>query len=105
MVAIPSYIPDGLYGTLMPTVVTIDRAGRIVVPKETRDAQNIKPGTKFLLVEGRGGQMWLQRLDPKELAERIRAELRGVNLDPIIAKIKAEMEDFAAREFPALRRR
>lgn len=105
MAAIPSYIVDGLYGMRMPTVVTIDRAGRIVVPKETRDAQNIKPGTKFLLVEGGGGQMWLQRLDPKELAERIRAELRGVNLDPIIAKIKAEVEDLAAREFPALRRR
>jgi len=88
----------------MPTVVTIDRAGRIVIPKETRDAQQIRAGTKFLLVEGEGGRMWLQRLDPKELAERIGAELRGVDLDPIVARVKAEIEALAAREFPALRR-
>jgi AbrB family looped-hinge helix DNA binding protein len=88
----------------MPTVVTIDSAGRIVIPKETREAQKIQPGTKFLLVEGQGGQMWLQRLDPKELAKKISAELRGVDLDPIIAKIKDEMEKQAARAFPALRR-
>jgi AbrB family looped-hinge helix DNA binding protein len=89
----------------MPTVVTIDRAGRIVIPKETRDAQNIQPGAKFLLVEGSEGQMWLQRLDPEELVKKIRAELRGVDLAPIVAKIKSEMQDLAAREFPALRRR
>lgn len=88
----------------MPSVVTIDRAGRIVIPKETRDAQRIQPGTKFLLVEAQGGQMWLQRLDPKELAKKIGEELRGVDLDPIVARIKDEMEKRAAREFPALRR-
>lgn len=88
----------------MPTVVTIDSAGRIVIPKETRDAQKIRAGTKFLLVEGEGGRMWLQRLDPKELAKRISAELRGVDLNPIVAKVKAEMEALAAREFPAVRR-
>jgi len=89
----------------MPTVVTIDRAGRIVIPKETRDAQNIQPGTKFLLVEGQEGRMWLQRLDPEELAKKISEELRGVDLAPIVAKIKSETEGLAAREFPALRRR
>ena len=48
--------------------------------------------------------MWLQRLDPKELAKKISEELQGVDLGPIIAKIKDEMEKRAAREFPALRR-
>ena len=87
----------------MPTVVTIDRAGRIVIPKETRDDQKIQAGTKFLLVEGPGGQMWLQRLDPRELARKISEELRGVDLDPVIARVKADVEKLASREFPLLR--
>src|SRR2546422_8005322 len=61
---------------LMTTVVPVDRAGRIVIPKETREAQGISPGTKFLLFEGKAGSLWLQRLDPQELARRIHEELR-----------------------------
>src|SRR3989304_5756415 len=89
----------------MPTVVTIDKAGRIVIPKETRMAQRVRPGTKFLLVEGRGGRMWLQRLDPEELAAQIREETRGVDLEPIIAKVEREIERLAVKGYPALARR
>ena len=89
----------------MATVVTIDKAGRIVIPKETRTAKRIRPGTKFLLVEGRDGHMWLQRLDPEELAKRIHEELRGVDLEPLIAKVEAEIERLALERHPALARR
>ncbi len=85
----------------MATVVAIDRAGRIVIPKETRDAQGIRPGTRFLLVEGRGGVLWLQRLDPEDLARRIRDELKGVDLGPIIEKVEAEIERVATERYPA----
>jgi len=88
----------------MVTVVAIDKAGRIVIPKETRDAQGIRPGTRFLLVEGRGGEIWLQRLDPEELARRIRDELRAVDLDPIIEKVQADIERIAAERYPAAAR-
>src|SRR2546427_13061750 len=67
---------------LMTTVVPVDRAGRIVIPKETREAQGIAAGTKFLLIEGKDGSLWLQRLDPQELARRIHEELRGIDLAP-----------------------
>ena len=89
----------------MTTVVTIDKAGRIVIPKETREAQRIRPGTKFLLVEGRNGHLWLQRLDPEELARRIHEELAGVDLEPLIAKVEGEIEHLAAERYPTFARR
>lgn len=89
----------------MATVVPVDRAGRIVIPKETRQAQGIGPGTRFLLIEGKDGSLWLQRLDPQELARRIHDELRGINLAPLIAKIEAEMQALAASKYPAATRR
>lgn len=89
----------------MATVVRMDRAGRIVIPKETRAAHGIRAGTKFLLVEGPEGRLWLQRLDPKELARRIEKELEGVDLDPLIAKVRAEGRRLAAERYPILRRR
>ena len=94
-----------VYKLFMTTVVPMDRAGRIVIPKETREAQGIAPGTKFLLIEGKDGSLWLQRLDPQELARRIHEELRGVDLAPLIAKVEAEMESIAASRYPSAARR
>ena len=90
---------------LMTTVVSVDRTGRIVIPKETREAQGISPGTKFLLIEGKAGSLWLQRLDPQELARRIHEELRGIDLAPLVAKIEAEMEALAPSKYPCAARR
>ncbi len=86
---------------LMAAVVAMDRAGRIVIPKDVREAQGIIPGTKFLLVEGKDGILWLQRLDPEELARRIHDELRRANLAPLFAKIETEMEALASSKYPA----
>lgn len=88
----------------MASVVTIDRAGRIVIPMETRKAQRIRPGTKFLLVEGRGGRLMLQRLDPDELAKRLHLELKDVDLSPLVKKVKAEIAEMAIRRYGAAAR-
>jgi AbrB family looped-hinge helix DNA binding protein len=86
----------------MASVVTIDRAGRIVIPKGTRESQGIRPGTRFLLVEGPSGRLWLQRLDPDELAKRLHEELKEVDLDPLIRKVKAEVAEMAVRRYGAI---
>lgn len=83
------------------TVVSIDKSGRIVIPKGTRDAHALEPGTRFLLVEAEDGRLWLQRLDAEELARRVRDELRGVNLKPLIEKVRKEIEALAAERYPA----
>lgn len=88
----------------MATVVTIDRAGRIVIPKETRESRGLRPGTKFLLVEGKDGRLWLQRLDPEELAKRIEEELADVDLDPLIAGVKEAIQRLAKERYPATSR-
>ena len=90
---------------MMTKVVSVDRTGRIVIPKETREAQGISPGTKFLLIEGKDGNLWLQRLHPKELARRIHEELHGINLAPLVAKIEAEIERLAPSKYPCATRR
>ena len=84
----------------MTAVVSVDRTGRIVIPKETREAQGLAPGTKFLLIEGKDGSLWLQRLDPRELARRIHEELQGIDLAPLVAKVEAEIDALAASKYP-----
>jgi len=89
----------------MTTIVSIDKAGRIVIPKKIRDAQRIRPGSRFLLAKGPNGVLRLQRLDPDVMARQIREELRGIDLRPIISKVEAEIERIAASSHPSLRRK
>jgi len=88
----------------MATVVTVDKAGRIVIPKEMRDAQGIGAGAQFLLVEGEEGLLWLQRLKPEDIARRLREELRGVPIDRIVRQVEKEANRIARARYPVLAR-
>jgi len=86
----------------MAGVVTVDRAGRIVIPRGTRRSQGIARGTKFLLVEGRNGSLHLEPLDAKQIAERLEAELRDVDVAGIARRIEAEANRMAKARYPAV---
>ena len=89
--------------------LTCHNCGRPVSQQSSQqivhEIADLRPGTKFLLVEGADGRIWLQRLDAEELARRIQGETRGVNLDAIIAKVEREVEDLTAKRYPAARPR
>jgi AbrB family looped-hinge helix DNA binding protein len=57
--------------TAEPTIITIDRVGRVVIPKEVRDAAGIEPGMQ-LQVRCREGRI---EIEPRRRPVRI--EKRG----------------------------
>jgi len=89
----------------MASVVTVDKAGRIVIPLETRDAQGLRAGTKMLLVEGEGGLLYLEPLDHRQVAERLRKEMRGVDLKAIVRRVESKANRLAKARYPSLARR
>ncbi|MGB8260493.1 MAG: AbrB/MazE/SpoVT family DNA-binding domain-containing protein [Terracidiphilus sp.] len=50
----------------MNTIVEIDKAGRIVVPKKFRDALHLTPGTRLRIGESRNGDGLTLDLDQPE---------------------------------------
>jgi AbrB family looped-hinge helix DNA binding protein len=53
----------------MPTKVSIDRAGRLVLPKSLRDAMRLGPGDD-LLVESEGDRITLRPIRPEALLKK-----------------------------------
>ena len=53
----------------MPTKVSIDRAGRVVLPKHLRDQLSLGPGDD-LLVENEGDRITLRPIRPRALLKK-----------------------------------
>jgi AbrB family looped-hinge helix DNA binding protein len=86
----------------MADIITIDKSGRIVIPKAIRDVMKIKEGTKFLISEGQHGRIELQKFDAEEIAARLEEELKDVDFDAIEKKVRKEMDEWLRKEHPDL---
>jgi AbrB family looped-hinge helix DNA binding protein len=85
----------------MAEIVDVDKAGRIVLPKRLRDEMHINEKTRLILTK-RGDKLIMMRLDVDEIAQRLEAELRGVNVEEIAYSIRREINAKIAKEHPEL---
>ena len=86
----------------MAEVVSVDRAGRVVIPKAIRDAVGIDERTKLLIAVGEHGRLFLQKLDVATIAARIDREMKGKDVDAIVRKVRREIEARVREKYPDL---
>ena len=86
----------------MTEVVSVDRAGRVVIPKAIRDAAGIDERTKFLIALTEHGRLVLQKLNVESLAARLERELAGKDVDAIVRKVREETNARIRRAYPDL---
>ncbi len=74
----------------MSEVVSVDKAGRLVIPKSIRDSLGVKNKTKFIILEGDQGQIFLQKIDLEKMATKMEKDLKGRNIDAIVKKVRKD---------------
>ncbi|MDG6901186.1 MAG: AbrB/MazE/SpoVT family DNA-binding domain-containing protein [Nitrososphaerota archaeon] len=88
---------------MVEAVTTIDKAGRVVIPKEIRDKMGLKEDSTILVADSERGVMILKKLDIEELARRLRQELKGKDVESIARKVREESNERARKEHGTLR--
>ena len=88
---------------MVEAVTKIDKAGRVVIPKEIREKMDLKEDSTLLVTDAGGGIVVLKKLDIGELARRLRGELKGRNVESIARRVEEESNERAAKEHKALR--
>jgi len=83
-------------------LVSSDRSGRIVIPKNVRLELGIKEDTKFILTKRGHGQLLLQKLDVEEIARRLEEELTGTDIDAIVETVRKEIDEKIRASYPDL---
>ncbi|MEK6987361.1 MAG: hypothetical protein AABX97_04590 [Candidatus Thermoplasmatota archaeon] len=86
----------------MAEVVSVDKAGRIVIPKAVRDAAGIDERAKLLIAATERGRVVLQKLDVESLVDRLEKELAGKDLDAIVRKVREEIRARIRKDYPDL---
>jgi AbrB family looped-hinge helix DNA binding protein len=86
----------------MTEVVSIDKAGRLVIPKSIRDSLGIKGGTKFIVAQGEHGRLFLQKLNIEEIAERLQEEMDSKDVDAIVKRIRKEVNEKVKKKYKDL---
>lgn len=92
-------------GIMAETVTKIDKAGRVVIPKEIRERMGLKEDSALLIVEADNGIVVLKKLDIEELARRLKQELKVVDVEAIAQKVEEESNERARKEHKTLRNR
>jgi AbrB family looped-hinge helix DNA binding protein len=86
----------------MAELVSVDRAGRVVIPKAIRDAVGIGAGAKLLVAAAEEGRVVFQKLDVDAIASRLGKELTGKDVDAIVRKVREEIRVRIRKAYPDL---
>ncbi len=84
----------------MTDVVTIDKTGRLVIPKAMRDELDISEGTKFLITPHKGGRLMLQKFDLNAIASKLEEEMKNVDIDALVARVKKDINKKVRSRYP-----
>jgi len=90
---------------MVEAVTTIDKAGRVVIPKEIREKMRLNENSILLVAETDGDALILKKLDIQQIAERLRWELKGKDLNGMARKVDEKSNEQVSKDRPeALRR-
>jgi bifunctional DNA-binding transcriptional regulator/antitoxin component of YhaV-PrlF toxin-antitoxin module len=67
-----------------------------------REELEIGEGTKFLIAAAEDGRLLLQKLDAKEVAARLEKELKNIDIDAVVEKVRKEINEKAGERYPDL---
>jgi AbrB family looped-hinge helix DNA binding protein len=88
----------------METVTKIDKAGRVVIPKEIRERLDLVEDSSLLISESHSGVIILKKLDIGEIAKQLKEELKNADVESIVDRIETESNERAKRKYKVLRR-
>ncbi len=83
-------------------VVSVDKSGRLVLPREIREKIGITADSKLLVVDIGRDKILLKKLDRGVIAKRLKEELSGVDIDKIAREVKAEVDEEIRKRHPSI---
>lgn len=83
-------------------IITIDNAGRLVIPEFIRKKLHLTKNVPLLITELDDDKILIKKLDRDEIEKRLREELKGVDIDKIVSEVRTEVREAAKKKYAAI---
>ncbi len=83
-------------------IITVDKVGRVVLPKETRDKLQIENGTKLLVVEVKEDTLVLKKLNIQEMKKQLDMDLENVDLEGLLKRVRVDTNEKVKGAYPEI---
>jgi AbrB family transcriptional regulator (stage V sporulation protein T) len=82
-------------------IVSIDKAGRIVIPGTMRKRLKLNEGAKLLIADVKNDLLIIKKINIEELAEQLEKDFKKVDIDAVVGRVRSDIKEKIRKKHPS----
>jgi AbrB family looped-hinge helix DNA binding protein len=74
-------------------IVSIDKAGRIVIPGTMRKRLKLDEGAKLLIADVKNDLLIIKKINIEELAEQLEKDFKKVDIEAVVGRVRSDIKE------------
>ncbi len=83
-------------------IVSIDKAGRIVIPGTLRKKLKLNESSKLLIADVKDDLLIIKKINIEELAEQLEKDFKNIDIDSIVGKVRSDVKEKIRKNHPSV---
>ena len=83
-------------------IVSIDKAGRIVIPGTMRKMLKLNDGANLLIADVKNDLLILKKINIEELAEQLEKDFKKVDIDSVVGRVRSDIKEKIRKKHPSV---
>ena len=83
-------------------IVSIDKAGRIVIPGTMRKMLKLNDGANLLIADVKNDLLILKKINIEELAQQLEKDFKKVDIDAVVGRVKSDIKEKIRKKHPSV---
>ena len=83
-------------------IVSIDKAGRIVIPGILRKKLKLNESSKLLIADVKNDLLIIKKINIDELAEQLEKDFKKINVDAVVGKVRSDIKEKIRKKHPSI---
>jgi AbrB family transcriptional regulator (stage V sporulation protein T) len=83
-------------------IVSIDKAGRIVIPGTMRKRLKLNEGAKLLIADVKNDLLIIKKINIEELAEQLEKDFKKVDIEAVVGRVRSDIKEKIRKKHPSV---
>jgi AbrB family looped-hinge helix DNA binding protein len=83
-------------------IVSIDKAGRIVIPGTMRKRLKLNEGAKLLIADVKNDLLIIKKINIEELAEQLETDFKKIDIDTVVGRVRSDIKEKIRKKHPSV---